>query len=142
MKLAFRLNCIPKAQKRPRGRAIKKNGVWLSTSYKDAGQRQNEENLSGLLAQYAPPIPFTCPLKLTVKVFLPIPKSKSKKWKTAALTGSVRPTVKPDNSNLIKHLEDVMNGVFFDDDKLIVDLVVSKYYGEVPGYWIELEELV
>lgn len=141
MKITCRINCIPKAQKRARSRAIPKNGKWIATTYKDSGQRQQEATLESLLMPYAPEIPFQGPLRLSLNIFLPIPKSKPVKWKRAAEYGGIRPTTKPDISNVVKHLEDVMNGTFFADDRQIVTLVVRKFYAEIPGYYLELEEI-
>ena len=73
-----------------------------------------------------------------MRVFLPIPKSKSKKWRAAAMAGEIRPTTKPDTDNLVKQIKDCANGGFWDDDKQIVGLHAEKWYAEIPRWEVEI----
>lgn len=82
--------------------------------------------------------PLEGPLDLDVIVRFPIPASKPKKWKEAALAGHIRPTVKPDWDNSGK-LSDSLNMIVWVDDKQIVDGRVRKYYSEKPGMWITVK---
>lgn len=67
-----------------------------------------------------------------VAVF-PIPKSFTKAQRAAALADELRPTKKPDKSNIEKALEDGMNQIVFKDDSQITESGGSKkIYGEVP----------
>jgi Holliday junction resolvase RusA-like endonuclease len=67
-----------------------------------------------------------------VAVF-PVPDSWSAKKRAAALAGDIRPTKKPDLSNIQKALEDGMNAVVFKDDSQITESGGSKkIYGELP----------
>lgn len=67
-----------------------------------------------------------------VAVF-PIPKGFTKAQRAAALADELRPTKKPDKSNIEKALEDGMNQVVFKDDSQITESGGSKkIYGEVP----------
>jgi Holliday junction resolvase RusA-like endonuclease len=141
MRLEFTIPLPPVAQKRSRSRAIQIGGKWTAMNYKAKDQRVQEDNFRALLYEHRPEKPLEGALKLWVMAFLPIPKSKSKKWKQAALDGDIRPTGKPDCSNLIKHLEDICNGIIWQDDKLIVDLYVEKYYSDRPRWVIVVEEL-
>ena len=52
-----------------------------------------------------------------IEVFMPIPKSDTKKKKEAKLSGKIRPTVKPDNDNIAKSVLDALNGLAYGDDK-------------------------
>jgi len=52
------------------------------------------------------------------------------------------PAKKPDCSNLIKSLEDCLNGIVWKDDSRIVDLIVSKRFDERPGVLLEVTELL
>lgn len=72
------------------------------------------------------------PLWLSVIAYMGIPKSKSKKFKQAAKDGWERPTKKPDLSNIVKGIEDALNGLLYKDDSQIVKLDVTKYYSEEP----------
>lgn len=67
-----------------------------------------------------------------------VPKSASKKKRLAMLDGSIRPTKKPDNDNIVKVVEDALNNVAYKDDKNVVDCVVQKYYSEQPQIIVEM----
>ena len=53
--------------------------------------------------------------------------------------GEIPPTTKPDTSNMVKAIEDAMNGVAFVDDAQIVRLFATKLYAEVPGVDVRVE---
>jgi len=72
------------------------------------------------------------PVVLSVAAYLIIPRSKSRKWQAQARQGLVRPTVKPDLSNILKAVEDGLNGTAFLDDKQIVEVRVRKFYADSP----------
>ena len=72
------------------------------------------------------------PAGVVIDLFFQIPASWSKKKKAAALNGEVRPTVKPDCSNVLKSIEDALNGIVWADDKQAVDVSVKKYYSDKP----------
>lgn len=62
-----------------------------------------------------------------------IPKSWSKRDRTAALLGEIWPTGKPDLKNIIAGIEDACNGWVWRDDALIVAYTtLAKRYGESP----------
>ncbi len=79
-------------------------------------------------------------LKMTVRAYFEIPQSKSKKIKEAMLKGEIRPTTKPDVSNVIKIIEDALNGLAYRDDSQIVRVVGEKYYSDSPRVEVELKE--
>jgi len=68
------------------------------------------------------------PLKAEITVFMPVPKSYSKKKREQALSNQIRPTVKPDCDNIAKNINDALNGIVYPDDKQIVTLTINKYY--------------
>lgn len=84
--------------------------------------------------------PFSKPLALSVDVYMPIPASWSKKRRELALCGLIGATNKPDVSNVLKAIEDGMNGVVYRDDKLIVSGTFSKQYGSVPRVEVRVQE--
>jgi Holliday junction resolvase RusA-like endonuclease len=93
------------------------------------------ENLVMMQAMQAmqdrPPVDIDVGL-MFVAVFL-VPDSWSAKKRAAALADEIRPTKKPDLSNIQKALEDGMNAVVFKDDSQITESGGSKkIYGEVP----------
>jgi Holliday junction resolvase RusA-like endonuclease len=140
--LKFTLFISPKAQKRVRARAFKVGSTYIAQTYKDTNQRHEEEKLITLLYAHKPRVPLSGPLRLAIKAYLPIPQSKSKKWVLMASQGQIRPTTKPDCDNLAKQMLDVMNGVFFSDDRQIVSLLIEKHYSEIPKWEIEVEEML
>ena len=80
------------------------------------------------------------PCCLDILAFFEVPKSKSKKFRQAALEGRERPTKKPDIDNIVKALQDALNGLAYKDDSSIVYLSVAKYYSEVPRVEVILHE--
>jgi Holliday junction resolvase RusA-like endonuclease len=75
---------------------------------------------------------------MSVIAYMTIPKSKSKKFRKAAMEGEERPTKKPDLSNIVKGVEDALNGVLYKDDSQIVNLSMEKYYSEEPRLEVTL----
>lgn len=136
--LKFTIPGEPQGQGRPR---FARRGKRVKTY--DPEKSRNYKAFVGLIAadavkaqewQYAEQ-----PLKLSIVVYLSIAKSKSKKFKKAALDGTERPTKKPDLSNVIKGIEDALNGLVYKDDSQIVELSVKKYYSDVPRVELEVE---
>ncbi len=84
---------------------------------------------------------FDGPLTLGLVLTMAIPSSWSIKKRELALSGGIIPTVKPDCSNVLKAVEDAMNGIVYFDDKQIADLRVSKRYGEIPSVLVTVEAL-
>ena len=72
------------------------------------------------------------PCAVLINAFFEVPKSKSKRFREAALKGTERPTKKPDIDNIVKAIQDALNGLTYKDDACIVDLACHKYYGEIP----------
>ena len=61
------------------------------------------------------------PLRVSVRVFRPLPVSRPKRTKAEP------DTVKPDADNMAKAVLDALNGVAFDDDAQVVELHVTKH---------------
>lgn len=80
------------------------------------------------------------PCCLDILAFFEVPKSKSKKFREAALSGLEYPTKKPDLSNIIKGIEDAINNLVYKDDACIVSLSVCKFYSEVPRVEVVISE--
>lgn len=80
------------------------------------------------------------PCVLDIIAYFEVPKSKSKKFREAALSGLEYPTKKPDLSNIIKGIEDALNGLAYKDDALIIHLKIMKLYSEVPRVKVTLFE--
>ena len=85
--------------------------------------------------------PLTTPLRVEITVCKTPPKNWSKKKKTDAIAGVIKPTVRPDVDNYVKSILDGCDGVVFEDDKQIVELVASKVYSEEDKAIFKIKEL-
>ena len=66
----------------------------------------------------------------------------SKKKREAAIAGRLRPTTKPDVSNILKGVEDALKGLWYVDDSQIVGYgVLGKWYSERPRIEIAMREI-
>ena len=70
------------------------------------------------------------PLRVSIDLTFAKPKSAKR----------VHHTVRPDASNCAKAVEDALNGVAWNDDSQIVELIVRKHYG-VPMTTVRVEPL-
>jgi Holliday junction resolvase RusA-like endonuclease len=75
-----------------------------------------------------------------ISFYMPIPLSMPKKLKERALKGLLRPSNKPDRTNMAKLAEDALEGIVIENDKLIVGGNIEKFYAAVPKivYLIEI----
>ena len=131
---------IPKAQMRARHAVRGKHAM----AYKAVAQRRAEETINAYLLPHIPKKPLSGPVCLTVKAFLPIPKSKPKWWKESAALGRIVPTTKPDLDNLMKNVKDCLTDMrFWTDDKVVVSYGegTGKYYSDQPRWEIKIVEV-
>lgn len=135
MKLIFEIE--PVEQARPRatrmGRGIrlydpKKVSVYKKQLAMMCKFQYKEEPLDG-------------PLRVELCFYRHVQSSLSKKERELRLSGAHRPTVKPDTDNYIKSTLDGLNGLLWEDDNQIVDLVAHKYYSDNPRIEIEVKKL-
>ena len=137
MEIHFIVPLIPKAQKRDRIAVIGGH----ARSYKASEQSHYEAQVRVLINQYKPIKPIEGAIELHVSCFLPIPVSKSNKWKLAAKRGEIYPTGKPDYDNIAKNIGDIMEGIFYRNDSQIVKAVIIKEYSDNPRWEIIMNEL-
>lgn len=79
-------------------------------------------------------------ISATIYCYFPIPKSVSKKKRTA-LDGTAY-TKKPDCDNIAKIILDALNGIAYDDDSQVASLRVKKLYdAEETKVVVELAEV-
>lgn len=81
------------------------------------------------------------PLSVSICVGYPVPKSASKKDRARMFSDSIRPAKKPDCDNIAKIILDALNGVAYDDDRQVVELIVLKLYRDVPSTVVQIIEL-
>ena len=84
-------------------------------------------------ARNAPKEPLEGKVTLEVRIYRSVPKSWSKKKREAAYAGMIWPTTKPDVSNIVKGIEDALNGIWYKDDSQIVREYSMKQYAREPG---------
>ncbi len=73
--------------------------------------------------------------------YLRIPQRATKAQKMRMLSGQDRPTKRPDCSNLVKLIEDVMTGRIYVDDSLIVSGEFNKYWAETGSTVLRIQTL-
>lgn len=94
---------------------------------KDARQK-----LTANLMPNIPEQPFTTAVRLTTKWLFPKGQHKNGEWKTT----------KPDTDNMIKLLKDCMTVCrFWKDDALVVSEITEKFWADIPGIYVRIEEL-
>ncbi|SDR82617.1 Holliday junction resolvase RusA (prophage-encoded endonuclease) [Paenibacillaceae bacterium GAS479] len=85
------------------------------------------------LGQHVPERAYTKPVRLYVKWCYPV--------KGNYTDGQYKHT-KPDLDNIQKLLQDVMTDLnFWKDDAQVVSLIAEKFWAQLPGIYIRIEEL-
>ncbi len=95
--------------------------------------KQAKDKLIGHLVKYKPKRKYEGPVRLVVKWCFPLSGKHS--------NGEYKHT-KPDTDNLQKMLKDCMTKCgYWKDDALVASEVVEKFWAEVPGIYICIEEI-
>lgn len=101
--------------------------------YEPAELKSARAKLRDYLAQYRPAEPMRCGVRLVVKWCFP---------KGDRHTDGEYRITKPDTDNLQKLLKDVMTELgFWEDDALVASEIVEKFWAQVPGIFVHVEEL-
>lgn len=83
------------------------------------------------------------PCKVRLDIMVSIPKSYSKKDRTACLEGKKLPTKTPDTDNVLKSIKDGMQKVFYIDDKQVIeDHVIKRYWEHGDAVYVEVSEVI
>jgi len=120
--LIFKADFRPTPLKRPR---LVRNSIIYDPSKKD------KKNWLQCVICHAPIKPFPGPLKINLEFYFPRPKSHYRSGKFSELLKQNAPNVHtsmPDVDNLSKFILDAMNGVFYLDDRQVVELNSHKEY--------------
>ena len=130
--------CIP-------GKAIGKERARFS-SYGVCYTPKKTKNFEALIGAYArnymmqekiETLGVDEPVMLILCIYKKIPTAWSAKKKMLARNGHIRPTKKPDASNVLKAVEDGMNRIAYDDDRQIVDIIIRCFYADDD--WIQVQ---
>lgn len=120
----------PTSTHQQQGSTISKNG---KRCYYQRRNGDAEEKLRAHLSKHVPPVPYTGAIEVVTKWCFPI-KGKHKNGEPY--------TNKPDADNLCKSLYDIMSKLgFWKDDKQISSSITQKFWAEVPGIYIRIEEV-
>lgn len=88
--------------------------------------------LAAHLAKYRPAKKYESGVRLVTKWCFPRGRHKDGEYRTT----------KPDTDNLQKLLKDCMTSCeFWVDDALVASEIVEKFWAEIPGIYIRIEEL-
>lgn len=101
--------------------------------YEPMELRNARQKLRAYLQKHKPQEPYADAVELTTKWCFPL--------KGSHVPGEYR-TSKPDTDNLQKLLKDCMTAVgFWKDDALVCREIVEKFWSDLPGIFIRIEEL-
>lgn len=125
---------IPTATSQMKGAMVQNGKVRFFKKKKVA---ESERTFHALFLPHRPAKPFEGPVCLCVSLVFPWRKAEKKRIIKGYRYYPV--TTRPDLSNLIKTIEDVLTTLrFWNDDGQISTLRVSKNYGEEPGIGLNI----
>ena len=128
----------PVAQGRPR---FSRQGGFVK-AYDPTKSRDYKQYVRLVASEDAPETPVTGAVVLSLKIYRAVPKSMSKRKREAALAGKLRPTTRPDVSNVLKGVEDALKGLWYADDSQIVGYgTLGKWYDKQPRIEIAMQEI-
>lgn len=129
---------VPVAKGRPKAVRMGKTGIRMYTPAKTADYEASCRTAAMVAMQGKAPLAGA--LFVSFVLHMPIPASLSLK-KQVALNG--KPHVKkPDASNVVKAVEDALNGVVWHDDSQIAHLSVQKVYSLEPRVEVRVSEVI
>lgn len=100
--------------------------------YEPAELKAVRSKLMVHLGQHVPKEKYTGAVRLTTKWLFPKGKHQDGVYKTT----------KPDTDNLVKMLKDVMTDLkYWTDDSLVASEITEKFWADIPGIYIKIEEL-
>ena len=103
------------------------------TFYEPPELKAARSKLQAHLGQHVPEKKYTKAVRLITKWLFPITgKHQDGEYKTT----------KPDTDNLQKLLKDVMTDLgYWTDDALVASEITEKFWAELPGIYIKIEEI-
>lgn len=109
---------------------ISKNGKPYI--YEDRDLKEARKRINKALEPFVPDQPYSDAIRLLVKWCFPRGSHDNGKYKTT----------KPDTDNLNKMLKDEMTKLgFWKDDALVASEIIEKFWAELPGIYISIEEI-
>lgn len=129
-------DCVVPGEAVPQGRPRFGHG----RAYDPPKSRKYKDKVRCIARCSAPESPTKCPVRLTLVIYRGVPNSWSKCKQARAIADEIRPTTKPDVSNVLKGIEDALKGVWYEDDSQIVEYgLIGKWYAEEPRVYVRLD---
>lgn len=131
-----------KPQGKARARTVRHDGNGCSISYTPDNTVLYENFIKDQFLNHSKGFYMESGRPVAVRIvarFLP-PKSTSKKRSLDMLEGREFPLKKPDTDNIIKVVQDALNGVAYHDDKQVMYVTAKKVYSAIEGLDITVEE--
>lgn len=133
MVVEFTVLGTPIAKGRPR---FARRGKWVQAYTPD--KTVQYENLVKLSYAQYDGIKLIGAIRAEIHAYFPIPKSASKKKQALMLENKEKYVKKPDAENIVKGILDALNGIAYDDDSQITELLVTKAYSDKPRAEVKL----
>ncbi len=126
--IQFRVDMKPTGKGRPRSYLDRLTGrVSVYTDSKTATAERSVAYKAREAMTWHNPITTACAVE--IEAFYALPKSTSKKREMLEVGKPA--TTKPDVDNVAKLVLDAMNGIVYEDDRLVSDLVIRKRKSEI-----------
>jgi len=139
--MTFMVNYIvygePVGKGRPR---FARRGTFVSTYTPQKTKTYEDEIRLMATAAMGASEPLDTPVTVAIYIRVGIPASYSKQKRKDALSGVLKPTKKPDLDNVAKCHLDAIQGIIIFDDKLVVNLHVTKVYAETAAVEVMVKE--
>jgi Holliday junction resolvase len=134
--LAFSMSGEPRGKGRPR---VDTRGAFprIHTDGKTARYERSVRKIAQAAMKGRAPL--EGPVSVSLRFRMPIPKSATKRVRTAMAAGEIAHTGRPDLDNMAKAIFDALNKVVFADDAQVVRSFVTKIYAEQPGVDVRVE---
>lgn len=132
--VTFTIPCAPVAKARAR---VTRNGTYTPK------KTRTFEQTARLLGRAAMGRlnPTGDAVTLQMVAFIPVPKAWAKQKRACALAGLILPTSRPDLDNYEKAITDALNGICYEDDSQICDVIKSKRYSANPRVHVSVHPL-
>jgi Holliday junction resolvase RusA-like endonuclease len=133
MKTEFFLPMMPPTKTHQEKSITVKDGTPVV--YEDADLKAVRQKLLAHLAGHKPKTPFKGAIRLITKWCFPITgKHYDGEYKTS----------KPDTDNMIKLFKDCLKdlGFFEKDDAQVASEITEKFWANIPGIYVSIEELI
>ena len=138
MTIEFVVEGQPQGKQRPKFKRMRS----YVTTYTPQKTKSYEEKVKKSYMEQVGDYKFSdVPIEVHITAYFVITKSFSKIKKEYAIQNIIKPIKKPDIDNICKVLLGGLNGVAYDDDKVVTDLIIRKRYSYEPRVEIRIKEV-